>query len=141
MNEDERGRTWYEVLNLTSEGKDGQRTVPLNIVLFRARTGATPAAYLHPSHGSALLCKAINTTRKMYTSPTMYQGVAAVRIAISNWGTDLAQDGERIDDGGCQGDINWETQELKGMSDYEIVCMTLKTVMVDPPGFVREFRG
>jgi len=129
------------VLNLTHEGKDGQKTVPLNVVLFRARPGAAPAAYLNPSHGSALLCKAINTTRKMYTSPTVYQGVAAVRIAISNWGTDLPQDGEEVEDGGCHGDRNWDTQGLKGMSDYEIVCMTLKTVMVDPPGIVREFIG
>src|SRR5258708_6208406 len=76
MNEDEYGQRWYEVLNLTNQGKDGQRTVPLNIILFRARTGPAPTAYLHPSHGSALLCKAINATKRMYTSPTVYQGVA-----------------------------------------------------------------
>ena len=140
MNEDERGRRWYEVLNFTHNGKDGQRTVPLNVVLFRARTGVAPAAYLHPSHGSALLCKAINTTRRMYTSPTVYQGVAAVRIAVSNWGTELLLDGEEVDDGGCKGDGNWDAQELKGMSDYKIVCRTLDMVMVDPPAFVREFR-
>ena len=141
MNEDECGRRWYEVLNFTHKGKDGQKTVPLNVVLFRARPGAAPAAYLHASHGSALLCKAINTTRKMYTSPTVYQGVAAVRIAISNWGTELPQDGEEVEDGSYQADRDWDTKGLKGMSDYEIVCMTLKTVMIDPPGFVKEFRG
>jgi len=149
---------WYEVLNLTREGKDGQKTVPLNVVLFRARAGAAPAAYLHPSHGSPLLCKAINATRRMYTSPTVYQGVAAVRIAISNWGTELPLDG-KAEDNGHQGDGTWDVeepremmnhdqgggtwdaQELKGMTDYEIVCKTLKAVMFDLPGFVREFRG
>ena len=148
MDEDEDGQRWYEVLNLTHQGKDGQQMVPLNIVLFRARPGAAPATYLHPAHGAALLCKAINTTRKMYTSPTVYQGVAAVRIAISNWGTELPEEvegGSEAEDSECQvdgnWDGNWDTQELKGMSDYEIVCTTLKMVMVDPPGFVREFRG
>jgi len=139
MNDDERGGRWYEVLNLTHEGKDGQKTIPLNVVLFRPRTGAAPSAYLRPSHGSMLLCKAINATRKMYTSPTVYQGVAAVRIAISNWGTGNGLDGEEVGDGVCQEDRIWDTQELKGMTDYEIVCKTLTTVMVDPPGFVREF--
>ena len=149
---------WYEVLNLTRDGKDGQKTVPLNIVLFRARAGVAPAAYLHPSHGSSLLCKAINVTRRMYTSPTVYQGMAAVRIAVSNWGTELPLDGE-MEEGSHQGDGSrdaqglkkmaiyeegggtWDAQGLKGMTDYEIVCDTLKAVMFDPPGFVREFRG
>ena len=158
MNADECGRMCYEVLNLTRKGKDGQKTVPLNVVLFRARAGAAPAAYLHPSHGSPLLCKAINMTRRMYTSPTMYQGVAAVRIAISNWGTGLPLDGG-VEDDDHQGDGNldaeelnkvpnyeqgdeiWDAQELKGMTDYEIVCKTLKAVMFDPPAFVSEFRG
>jgi hypothetical protein len=142
MNEDERGRKWYEVLNLTHEGKDGQKAVPLNVVLFRARTGAAPAAYLHPSHGSAFLCKAINETRVMYTSPTVYQGVAAVRIAVSNWKTELPPVGENVEeDCGYEGDGDWDAQELKGMSDYEIVCEALKTVMVDPPKFVTGFRS
>ena len=158
MNASEGGGMWYEVLNLTRAGKDGQKTVPLNVVLFHARGGAAPAAYLHPSHGSPLLCKAINTTRKMYTSPTVYQGVAAVRIAISNWGTELPLDGD-MDDGDYKGNGNkdaeelkemsnyergdgiWDAQELKGMTDYEIVCKTLKAVMFDPPAFVTEFRG
>jgi len=158
MNSDEGGRMWYEVLNLTREGKDGQKSVPLNVVLFRARAGTAPVAYLHPSHGSPLLCKAINATRRMYTSPTVYQGVAAVRIAVSNWGTELPLDG-KVEDDGYQGDGNgdvgelkemtnheqgggtWDAQELKGMTDYEIVCQTLKAVMFDLPGFVREFRG
>jgi len=158
MNADEGGGMWYEVLNLIRKGNDGQETVPLNVVLFRARAGAAPAAYLHPSHGSPLLCKAINATRRMYTSPTVYQGVAAVRIAASNWGTGLPLDGD-AEDGDYQGDESWhakelkgmsnyeqgdgiwDAQELKGMTDYEIVCKTLKAVMFDPPAFVREFRG
>ena len=85
MNEDERERRWYEVLNLTHKGKDGQKTVPLTVVLFRARPGAAPA-YLHASHGSALPCRAINMTRKMYKSPKCED-------CISKWGTELLQDG------------------------------------------------
>jgi len=140
MNTDECGRTWYEVLNLTQKGRDGRKTTPLNVVLFRARAGAAPAAYLHPSHGSPLLCKAINVTRRMYASPTVYQGVAAVRIAVSNWGTELPLDGE-VENDDHQRDGNWDTQKLTGMTDFEIVCETLKAVMVDPPGFVGEYSG
>jgi len=141
MNDDERRGRWYEVLNLTHEGKGGQKTIPLNVVLFCVRTGAAPSAYLHLSYGPMLLCKAINTTRKIYTSPTVYQGVAVVRIAVSNWETEIPLDGEEAGDGVCQDDKIWDTQELKGMTDYEIVFKTLTTAMVDPPGFVREFRG
>jgi glutamate/tyrosine decarboxylase-like PLP-dependent enzyme len=141
MNEDGGGRRWYEVLNLTHEDSGGQRTVPLNVVLFRARTGAGHAGYLQPSHGAALLCKAINSTRRMYTSPTVYQGVASVRIAVSNWGTELPLVGENGEDSSYQGDRNWDSHELNGMSDYEVVCKTLQEVMVDPPGFVRECNG
>ena len=125
------------MLNLTHEGKDGQKTIPLNVALFRARTGAAPSAYLRLSHGPMLLCKAINTTRKMYTSPTVYQGVEAVRTAISNWETEIPLDGEEAEDGVCQEDKIWDTQELKRMADYEVVCKTLTTAIVDLPGFVR----
>ena len=88
----------------------------------------------------------------------MYQGMAAVRIAVSNWGTDLPLDGE-VEEGDHQGDGSrdaeglkemtnyeqgdgtWDAKGLKEMTDYEIVCDTLRAVMFDPPGFVREFRG
>ena len=41
MSNDGRGQRWYEVLNLTHEGKDSQMTILLNAVLFRARTAWT----------------------------------------------------------------------------------------------------
>jgi len=141
MNDNERRGRRYEVLNLTHEGKDGQKTISLNVVLFPARTGAAPLAYLHSSHGPMLLCRAINATREMYTSPTVYQGVATVRITVSNWGTKILLDGEDAGDGVSQEDKIWDTQELKGFTDYEIVFKTLTTAMVEPPGFVREFQG
>jgi len=54
----------------------------------------------------------------MYTSPTVYQGVAAVRIAISNWGTGLLLDGG-VEDDDYQGDGNLDAEELKKMPNYE----------------------
>jgi len=62
------------------------------------------------------------------------------------------------DDDDYQGDGNLDAEELrrcqitsrgmesgsakiKGMTDYEIVCETLKAVMFDPPAFVREIQG
>ena len=79
----------------------------------------------------------------MYTSLTVYQDVAAVRIAVNNWGTQLHLDREEVEDGRYQGDgdRDWNAQEPKRMTYYKIVRETLKTVMVDPPGFVRELRG
>ena len=49
----------------------------------------------------------------------------------------MSLDGE-VDDGDYQGYGSWDTQELRRMAGYEIVCKTLKVV---PPGFVTEFRG
>ena len=60
-----------------------------------------------------------------------------MRIAVRNWGTEIPLDGE-VGDGGRQKNRIWDSQELKGVTEYE---KTLKTVMVDPPGFVTEFRG
>ena len=128
---------WYEVLNLTHEVKDGQKTIPLNVVLFRARTGAAPSAYLRPLHGPMLLCKAINAIRIVYTSPTNVPRSGSSKDCDQQLGNrDSAKwrGGRRW---GLSEDRTWDTQELKGVTDYEIICKTLTTALVDPPGFAR----
>lgn len=52
------------------------------IVLFRAKD-----AHLNES-----LVAAINSTRQMYVSGTMWQGEKAVRIAVSSWKVDVKRD-------------------------------------------------
>lgn len=62
-----------------------KRAVPLNIVLFRGKTGT-----LYPPEvkDSAMrLVKAINDTREIFVTISSWGGVGAVRIAVSNWRT------------------------------------------------------
>ncbi len=54
--------------------------VPLNIVLFRARSRDK-----YTTHTA--LVGAINATRRMYVSGTVWEGQGAVRVAVSNWRT------------------------------------------------------
>jgi glutamate/tyrosine decarboxylase-like PLP-dependent enzyme len=112
------GKEWYEVLNLrtvppllanSSEQAAGvtEQTVPLNILLFRARESCSLEAF-RPSteNHEKSLARAINVTTKMYVSPTE----GAVRIAVSNWCT-----GTRVD--------------ADGNDDFDVVVGVLKGVM------------
>ena len=77
------GGEWYELVNGTNS--PGERTVPLNIVLFRGKEGSR---YPPSDPGSAArLIKAINETRRIFVTITSWDGVGAVRIAVSNWRT------------------------------------------------------
>lgn len=77
------GGQWYELVN--GINSPGERTVPLNIVLFRGKEGSR---YPPSDHGSAArLVKAINETRRIFVTITSWDGVGAVRIAVSNWRT------------------------------------------------------
>ncbi|RXK42241.1 hypothetical protein M231_00600 [Tremella mesenterica] len=72
----------------TGVGKDDQikdRIVSLNIVLFR---GSSNSIYPPSDLTSARrLTEKINSTGKMYVSSTVWRGLGAVRIAVSNWRT------------------------------------------------------
>jgi hypothetical protein len=77
------GGQWYELVN--GINSPGERTVPLNIVLFRGKEGSR---YPPSDPGSAArLVKAINETRRIFVTITSWDGVGAVRIAVSNWRT------------------------------------------------------
>jgi hypothetical protein len=80
----------YELLNVSSEWDAGDADsdtpiVPLNIVLF---CGATGSRFPQNREGaSAKLTTVINSSRQMYVTGTKWQGVGAVRLAVSNWRT------------------------------------------------------
>jgi glutamate/tyrosine decarboxylase-like PLP-dependent enzyme len=105
------GKDWYEVLNLepiTSPGANGQLSVPLNIVLFRAKS-TCPVEQFRPGqpYAERKLLLAINKDRKMYLTPGPD---GALRMAVCNWMTGL----------GVTSD---------GLTDMEIVLATLTKVM------------
>jgi hypothetical protein len=141
MNGEEEGGRWFECLNLremsfTNEDNalrvkgdfKAQMTVPLNVVLFRARDAdAVPAVYRGSqlignaqegqagereternqkrSLANAFLVRDINATKRMYVSPGDYPG-GALRIAVSNWMT-------ARNDGGS--DLECVKEVLRGM--------------------------
>lgn len=59
----------------------------LNIVLFRGSDALDPACAWHPTQVGAggALAGALNGGRKVYVSPTAWEGKGAVRIAVGNW--------------------------------------------------------
>lgn len=67
----------YELLN----GPE----IPLNVVLFRGTEGSKFSTE-DPGSGQRL-CNAINQSRTIYVTPTMWQGKGAARLAVSNWRT------------------------------------------------------
>jgi hypothetical protein len=79
------GARYYTLLN----GRSTPPTVPLNIVLFRAR----PETRFSTGQG---LVDAINASRQIYVSGTAWDGKPAVRVAVSNWRTGT-RDGKRDD--------------------------------------------
>ncbi|KAJ3109418.1 hypothetical protein HDU97_006663 [Phlyctochytrium planicorne] len=74
----------YELVN---KGKDD--IVASNIVLFRASDAAPERFGGSSGDGAVRLATDINETRRMYVSSTRWKGRGAVRIAVSNWLTDL----------------------------------------------------
>lgn len=110
-NRENHGSKWYEVLNLRKlavviNGRTTVKvTVPLNVVLFRARdVEGVPAIYRRSTYSgrgqsdaaaAAALVRDINATGVMYVSPGAYEG-GAVRIAVSNWMTGLNDSGKDI---------------------------------------------
>ena len=80
--------------------------VPLNIVLF----APSPTSHLH---ASAVLAAAINGTREMYVTGTKWMGRGAVRLAVSNWRTGLA---EGAGQEGQEGDLEVVKRVLEGVS-------------------------
>jgi glutamate/tyrosine decarboxylase-like PLP-dependent enzyme len=66
--------------------------IPLNIVLFRG-SYTSPYPPSDPTT-SAKLTADINGTRKMYVTGTKWRGEGAVRLAVSNWRTGGAGEGE-----------------------------------------------
>jgi hypothetical protein len=109
--EGDQGSFWYEVLNLRKMAVvvDGRTTVkitvPLNVVLFRAKdVEGVPAIYRRSTYtgkgesqgaAAAALVRDINATGMMYVSPGAYEG-GAVRMAVSNWMTGLNDLGKDI---------------------------------------------
>jgi len=83
-------------------------TVPLNIVLFRAKS-TCPVEQFKPGQPDAerKLLHAINEDRKMFLTPGPN---GALRMAVSNWMTGLGV-----------------TKD--GLTDMEVVLSTLKKVM------------
>ena len=50
-------------------------------------------AYKEPNGGHLALTDAIKRTRRAYVSPTVFEGIGGVRIAVSHWATALDDDG------------------------------------------------
>lgn len=82
------GGRWYTVINIETT----TASLPLNIVLFRAKE-ETP---FPPSDSTSTprLLHAINTQRLVYVTATSWDGVGALRIAVSNWRTGLEGNGD-----------------------------------------------
>jgi hypothetical protein len=110
MGDGEEGGKWYECLNLRK--KEGKISVPLNIVLFRARDvedvperyrSRSPVGGPSSSLPSRALITDINALKEIYVSPGVYiggdnnGGSGAVRIAISNWMTGYNDHGEDLE--------------------------------------------
>ncbi|KIM28033.1 hypothetical protein M408DRAFT_329689 [Serendipita vermifera MAFF 305830] len=113
------GSQWYECLNLRDMDPRGERitpisargiqdfrTVPLNVVLFRARNvDNVPVSYRRSTSdeqakqdvlATIMLIKDINATKRMFVSPGAYPG-GAIRIAVSNWMTGLNDSGTDLE--------------------------------------------
>lgn len=82
------GGSYYQLLNHTPTSP---RSVPLNIILFRAR----PTTRLSDSSAPSLVA-AINANRQIYVSGTTWDGAPAVRMAVSNWRTGVKEGRDEI---------------------------------------------
>ena len=83
LRDPEAGGQWYELVN--GSRSSSERAVPLNIVLFRGKNNSRFPPEDPTSAGR--LVKAINDTRRIFVTITSWEGIGAVRIAVSNWRT------------------------------------------------------
>jgi hypothetical protein len=64
----------------------------LNIVLF-APSSTAPSRYREASESNSdpagTFLDALNSSNEIFLTPTTWRGRKAVRLAVSNWGTDL----------------------------------------------------
>lgn len=98
------GAKSYTLINeIPPSTSTSNRLVPLNIVLFRARENTSFPPSIADS--AAKLVKAINDTRRIFVTVTSWEGLGAVRIAVSNWRT--AKGWERVE----------ESEEFREMVD------------------------
>ncbi|ORY66809.1 pyridoxal phosphate-dependent transferase [Leucosporidium creatinivorum] len=103
-----RSHASYDVLlPTTSEAPDYRQ---MNIVLFSPSSSA-PSRF-QGADGSKQLVKEINGGRKMFVTGTVWRGRGAIRLAVSNWRTEVPG-GEREVDG--YGGRDWEA--VKGVLD------------------------
>lgn len=89
-----RSRPEYEVVTLTEGSITSSSTREkfriMNIVLFRPSANA-PIQF-RGEDGVTKLKEAINDTKRMYVTPTVWKGRRAIRLAVSNWRTRLDVD-------------------------------------------------
>ncbi|KAI8807406.1 pyridoxal phosphate-dependent transferase [Cladochytrium replicatum] len=83
------GSELYEVL---------RPTCALNIVLFRGAKG-TRWRNGDEAEMNKVLKERINGTGKLYVTGTVFEGVPALRAAISNWRTNVAADWQKVREG------------------------------------------
>ncbi|GAA5887139.1 hypothetical protein JCM6882_009461 [Rhodosporidiobolus microsporus] len=60
----------------------------LNVVLF-APSSAAPARFQPSAEGGAALLEALNESNEIFVTGTVWRGRKAVRLAVSNWGTEV----------------------------------------------------
>lgn len=124
VRKDEEASRYYQVLTPELCPPYGGNDMPWSgiwsttILLFRPHPLTCPRKdFIDPIQGSNRCIDAIKQTRRMYVSPTVWNGRGAIRIAVSNWRTGLEDAaGRRVD--------NVEESE-----DWRIVTETLRQVM------------
>ncbi|KAI9346964.1 pyridoxal phosphate-dependent transferase [Obelidium mucronatum] len=105
----------FELLNNHHHGDNNQpQTVKVsNIVLF---AGVKGGGVWEGVDGNAKLVEAINGSRKVYVTGTVWGGRPAVRLAVSNWQT------------GINGDVSGYESDGNGDPDFEVVKSVLLNV-------------
>lgn len=85
--------TKYDVLTplSTTSGGGGSYKI-LNIVLFAPSSSCGIAEYQDPSNGGMKLCDVLKKRSVLYTTPTVWKGRSAIRLAVSNWQTGLREE-------------------------------------------------
>jgi glutamate/tyrosine decarboxylase-like PLP-dependent enzyme len=81
----------YDVLTPLSTTCGGAYKI-LNIVLFAPSAACGRAEYHDPSTGGMKLCDKLKERGVLYTTPTVWKGRSAVRLAVSNWQTGLREE-------------------------------------------------
>ncbi|KAK4701092.1 hypothetical protein P7C70_g5144, partial [Phenoliferia sp. Uapishka_3] len=81
----------FEILTPTSEtGDEEKKFRMMNIVLF-GMSAKAPARFRVEGGGNVFAAE-VNKGRKVYFTATSWRGRSAVRIAVSNWSTNLEED-------------------------------------------------